>query len=60
MITALGRYVKKMILKYPKLKEDMDVQIQEYLSHDLVDSLMADDLDKIISITKFVPQVVKV
>lgn len=60
LITSLGRYVKKLITKYPKLKADLDVQIQEYLSNDLLDVIVNDDLDKIISITKYVPQTVKV
>lgn len=60
LITSLGRYVKKLLTKYPKLKQDLDVQVQEYLSQDLLDVIVDDDLDKIIAITKYVPQVVKV
>jgi hypothetical protein len=60
LITSLGRYVKKLLTKYPKLKADLDVQVQEYLSNDLLDVIINDDLDKIISITKYVPQMVKV
>lgn len=60
LITSLGRYVKKLLTKYPKLKQDLDVQVQEYLSQDLLDVIVDDDLDKIVAITKYVPQVVKV
>ena len=60
LVNSLGRYVKKMITKYPKLKQDLDVQIQEYLSSELIDSIMNEDLDKIVSITKYVPQMVRV
>jgi hypothetical protein len=49
-----------MLGKYPRLKSELDVQIQEYLSEDLLDVIVNDDLDKIVSITKYVPQMVRV
>lgn len=49
-----------MLGKYPRLKSQLDVQIQEYLSEDLLDVIVNDDLDKIVSITKYVPQMVRV
>ena len=60
LINSLGRYVKKIITKYPKLKQELDVQLQEYLTNELIDTILNDDLDKLISITKFVPQAVRV
>ena len=60
LVNSLGRYVKRMITKYAKLKQDLDVQIQEYLSSELIDSILNEDLDKIVSITKYVPQMVRV
>ena len=38
----------------------MDVQIQEYLSTELVDTILHEDLDRIVEITKYVPQMVRV
>ena len=38
----------------------MDGQLQEYLSQEFTDAIAGDDLDKIISITKYVPEVVRV
>ena len=60
LIGTMGRYMKRMLSKYPKLRQEMDVQLQEYLSQDVEDAIAGDDLDKIISITKYVPEVVRV
>jgi hypothetical protein len=56
----MGRYIRTVNSKHPKLKMDMDVQLSEYLSTELVDTLLHDDLDRIVEITKYVPQMVRV
>jgi hypothetical protein len=38
----------------------MDVQLQEYISSEMIEVICDDDIDRIVSITKYVPQVVKV
>ena len=38
----------------------MDIQLQQYITTELIDNIIDDDLDKIISITKFVPEAIRV
>ena len=60
MIRVLGHFVKRILSKYPKLKSEVDVNVQEYLNDSLFDTIVSDDLDRLISITRIVPQMVKV
>lgn len=60
LVHSLGHYVKKIITKYPKLKQELDMQLQDYLSTELIEIIMTDNLDKIVEIVKYVPQVVRV
>ena len=46
--------------KYPKLKQEMDIQLQEYMSSELVNTVFQEDLDRLVEITKYVPQMVRV
>ncbi len=57
---SLAKYVKRLLSKYPKLKQDLDVQTQEYISEEMIDYIVDGDIDRVISITKYVPQVIKV
>ena len=60
LINALLVHVRKMNEKYPKLKGQMDVRLQEFMSDELLDAIQVDSLDNIIDIVRYVPQMVKV
>ena len=38
----------------------MDIQLQEYMSSELVNTVFQEDLDRLVEITKYVPQMVRV
>lgn len=60
LINALAVHVKKLNEKYPKLKAQMDIKLQEYMSTQMAEIIENDSLDRIIDIVRYVPQMVKV
>lgn len=37
LVMALGKYIRRILAKYPKLKEDMDVSVRDYISAEMED-----------------------
>jgi uncharacterized FlaG/YvyC family protein len=60
LIGALAAHVRKINEKYPKLKGELDVKLQELMSGELVDIIEGESLDRIVDIVRYVPQMVKV
>ena len=60
MIYVLGHFAKRILLKYPQLKCELNDEVEEFLSDSLFEEILCDNFDRLISITKYVPQVVKV
>lgn len=60
MIGALASHVRKINEKYPKLRGELDVKLQELMSGELADVIEGDSLDRIVDIVRYVPQMVKV
>jgi hypothetical protein len=60
LISALASHVRRINEKYPKLKGELDVKLQELLSSELTEVLEGDSLDRIVDIVRYVPQMVKV
>ncbi len=52
--------MKKNFDKYPKLREECDERLIEFFQSDLIDVIDADELERVVSIVKIVPEVVKV
>jgi hypothetical protein len=60
LIHGLAMHVKKLHEKYPKLKGELDGKLSEFLSEDMIDIIHNDELDRIVDIVRYVPQLVKV
>ena len=60
LIHLLSVQMKKFTGKYPKLQEEMDQRLTEYFQEELIDVMEVDEVDRLVSIVKYVPQVVEV
>ena len=60
LIHLLSVQMKKFSTKYPKLQDEMDQRLTEYFQEELIDVMEVDEVDRLVSIVKYVPQVVKV
>ena len=56
----LAVQMKKFTSKYPKLMDEMDVRLTEFFQQELIDIIEVDELDRVVEIVKYQPQVVKV
>lgn len=52
--------MKKNFDKYPKLKEECDIRLYEFFQQQLIDVIESDELDRVVEIVKYVPEIVKV
>jgi len=52
--------MKKNFDKYPKLREECDARLYEFFQQELIDVMESDELDRVVEIVKFVPEIVKV
>lgn len=60
LIHLLAVQMKKFCGKYPKLLDEMDVRLTEFFQQELIDIIQVDEVDRLVEIVKYVPQVVKV
>jgi hypothetical protein len=60
LIHALSMHLKRLHEKYPKLKGELDAKLTEFLSEEMVEMIHNDELDRIVDIVRYVPQLVKV
>ena len=60
LISALASHVRKINEKYPKLKGELDIKLQEMISGEMIDIIEGDSMDRIVDIVRYVPQMVKV
>lgn len=60
LIHLLAVQMKKNFDKYPKLREECDARLYEFFQQELIDVMESDELDRVVEIVKFVPEIVKV
>lgn len=60
LIHLLASNYKKLFTKYPKLYDEMDSRLTEFFSQELIDVMEVDELDRVVEVVKYIPQVVKV
>jgi hypothetical protein len=60
LIHILASQMKQLTIKYPKLRAEINLELQEYFSQELIDIIEVDELEKIVEIVKFIPQSVRV
>ena len=56
LIHLLAVQMKKYFEKYPKLRGECDVRLTEFFQQEVIDLLEADELDRVVSIVKYVPE----
>ena len=52
--------MKKNFDKYPKLRDECDSRLYEFFQQELIDVIEIDELERVVEIVKYVPEVVKV
>lgn len=52
--------MKKFFEKYPKLREECDARLFEFFQQEIIDVMEVDELERVVEIVKYVPEVVKV
>ncbi len=52
--------MKKIYTKYPKLYKEIDPRLAEFFSQEIIDIVSVDEVDRLVSIVKYEPQVVRV
>lgn len=52
--------MKKYFEKYPKLREECDARLFEFFQQEIIDVMEVDELERVVEIVKYVPEVVKV
>lgn len=60
LMHMLAVQMKKFTSKYPKLIDEMDVRLTEFFQQELIDIIEVDELERVVEIVKYQPQVVKV
>ena len=60
LIHMLAVQMRKFFEKYPKLKDECDSRLYEFFQQELIDIIEVDELDRVVEIVKYVPDVVKV
>lgn len=56
----LAVQMKKFFEKYPKLRDECDVRLAEFFQQQLIDIIEVDELDRVVEIVKYVPDVYRV
>jgi len=56
----LAVQMKKFFEKYPKLREECDARLFEFFQQEIIDVMEVDELERVVEIVKYVPEVVKV
>ena len=60
LIHLLATQMKKNFDKYPKLRDECDSRLYEFFQQELIDVIETDQLDRVVEIVKYIPEVVKV
>jgi hypothetical protein len=56
----LAIQMKKFFEKYPKLRDECDARLFEFFQQEIIDVMEVDELERVVEIVKYVPEVVKV
>lgn len=56
----LAMQMKKNFEKYPKLREECDSRLIEFFQQEIIDVIETDELERVVEIVKYVPDIVKV
>ena len=60
LIYQFATEMKKIYSKYPKLYKEINPKLAEFFSEEIIDVISVDEVDRLVSIVKYEPQVVRV
>ena len=60
LIHSLAVQMKKFVEKYPKLLQECDARLIEFFQQEIIDTIEVDEMDRIVEIVKYVPDVYRV
>ena len=52
--------MKQFMEKYPRLADEIDIRLTEFFQQEFIDIIGVDEVEKLVEIVKYVPQVVRV
>lgn len=52
--------LKRLFVKYPKLQGEINERVAEFFQQEIIDLIQTDEVDRLVEIVKYRPQVVKV
>ena len=52
--------MRMLLQKYPQLATEMDIRMTEFIQQEIVDVVEVGEIERLVEIVKYVPQVVKV
>jgi len=60
LVHLLATQMKRNFDKYPKLRDECDARLYELFQQELIDVMEADEFDRVVSVVKYIPEVVRV
>ena len=60
LIHKLAKELNRLTIKYPALNKEISSELSEFFSQEIIDLIEVDELDRLVSIVKYEPHVVKV
>jgi len=60
IISTFVAYLRRILKKYPALRDDMDVTIRDFMDGQMEEMVTKEDMDRLLGIVKYVPQMVRV
>jgi hypothetical protein len=60
LIHKLATEMRRLYTKYPKLATEISPELSEYFSQEIIDLIEVDELDRLVEIVKYKPDIVKV
>jgi hypothetical protein len=60
LIQKLASEMRRLCTKYPKLASEISPELSEYFSQEILDVIEVDELDRLVEIVKYKPEIVKV
>lgn len=52
--------LKRLFMKYPKLSGEINERLAEFFQQEIIDIIEVDEVDRLVEIVKYKPQIVKV
>ena len=60
LIHLFAGQLKNLFFKYPKLQDEIDERIAEFVREEVIELMSVDEIDRLVQIVRYVPQTIKV